>query len=79
MSLQVLMLPVRHFHLILKHLGRNNTNGQLDFVNGNGAFNITSLDLLDPLVDGYNFNATIYLHNPTPFTVEMVLSTLDPN
>ncbi|KAJ5161833.1 hypothetical protein N7492_007225 [Penicillium capsulatum] len=39
-----------------------------EYVNTDGTFNVTSLDLLDPPVDGYNFNATIALSNPTPFT-----------
>lgn len=43
-----------------------------DFVNSNGAFNVTSINILDPPVNGYNFNATITVRNPTPFTVEMV-------
>lgn len=44
----------------------------LEFVNEQGSFNVTSLKLLDPPVDGYNFNATISVRNPTPFSVEMV-------
>lgn len=44
----------------------------LEFVNEQGSFNVTSLELLDPPVDGYNFNATISVRNPTPFSVEMV-------
>jgi hypothetical protein len=43
-----------------------------DFVNSQGAFNITKLDLMNPPVNGFNFNATIALKNPTPFIVEMV-------
>ncbi|KAJ6031633.1 hypothetical protein N7540_002365 [Penicillium herquei] len=42
----------------------------LEFVNSNGAFNITTLDQLSNNTE-YNFNATISLRNPTPFTVEM--------
>ncbi|KAJ5912278.1 hypothetical protein N7504_001161 [Penicillium tannophilum] len=50
-----------------EHLGYNIT----EYMNSEGAFNITSVELLTPEVDGYNFNATISLRNPTPFSVEM--------
>ncbi|KAI9924175.1 hypothetical protein MW887_007125 [Aspergillus wentii] len=62
-------LPTAHLniHKILNMNGYNVT----EFVNKPGAFNVTSLDLLDPPVDGYNFNATISVRNPTPFSVEM--------
>lgn len=43
-----------------------------DFVNSEGAFNVSRIDLMVPPVDGYNFNATITVRNPTPFTVEVV-------
>jgi hypothetical protein len=43
-----------------------------DFINTEGAFNVTKIELLDPPVDGYNFNATISVGNPTPFIVELV-------
>ncbi|KAJ5835519.1 hypothetical protein N7447_001545 [Penicillium robsamsonii] len=62
-------LPTAHLniHKIMNVGGYNVT----DFINTEGAFNVTSIDLLDPPVDGYNFNATISVHNPTPFIVEM--------
>ncbi|KAJ5226886.1 uncharacterized protein N7469_006892 [Penicillium citrinum] len=62
-------LPTAHLdiHKTMKMNGYNVT----EFVNENGAFNVTNLDLLDPPVDGYNFNATISVRNPTPFSVEM--------
>lgn len=41
-------------------------------MNAEGAFNVTKLELLDPPVDGYNFNATISVRNPSPFIVELV-------
>ena len=50
----------------------------LEFINEDGAFNVTSLELLDPPVDGYNFNATITVRNPTPFIVEIVNHPLFP-
>ncbi|OQE29181.1 hypothetical protein PENFLA_c004G09270 [Penicillium flavigenum] len=42
-----------------------------DFINTEGAFNVTSIELLDPPIDGYNFNATISVRNPSPFIVEL--------
>ncbi|KAJ5174614.1 uncharacterized protein N7482_000491 [Penicillium canariense] len=62
-------LPTAHLniHKTMKMDGFNVT----EFMNSQGAFNITSLELLSPRVDGYNFNATIALKNPTPFIVEM--------
>ncbi|KAJ6188270.1 hypothetical protein N7519_003178 [Penicillium mononematosum] len=42
-----------------------------DFINAEGAFNVTSIELLDPPIDGYNFNATISVRNPSPFIVEL--------
>ncbi|KAJ5692873.1 hypothetical protein N7462_002296 [Penicillium macrosclerotiorum] len=62
-------LPTAHLN-IHKTMNMNGYN-VTEFVNSEGAFNITSLELLDPEVDGYNFNATLSLRNPTPFTVEM--------
>ncbi|KAJ5099055.1 hypothetical protein N7532_006056 [Penicillium argentinense] len=62
-------LPTAHLN-IHKTLDMNGYN-VTEFVNENGAFNVTSLDLLDPPVNGYNFNATISVRNPTPFSVEM--------
>ncbi|KAJ5673691.1 hypothetical protein N7507_002818 [Penicillium longicatenatum] len=59
----------------LEHLGYDFTahkpNPEAEFVNSNGAFNITSVELLTPGADGYNFNATVSLRNPTPFSVQM--------
>lgn len=43
-----------------------------EFVNTQGAFNISSIELMDPPVDGFNFNATIVVRNPTAFTVQVV-------
>ena len=43
-----------------------------EYLNGNGSFNISSIDLLDPPVDGYNFNATITVRNPGVFSIELV-------
>ncbi|KAJ5088881.1 hypothetical protein N7456_012497 [Penicillium angulare] len=62
-------LPTAHLN-IDKTLSMNGYN-VTEFVNSEGAFNITSLDLLQDNEDGYNFNATLALRNPTPFTVEM--------
>ncbi|KAJ5237219.1 hypothetical protein N7489_007310 [Penicillium chrysogenum] len=42
-----------------------------NFINAEGAFNVTSIELLDPPIDGYNFNATISVRNPSPFIVEL--------
>ncbi|KAJ5725025.1 uncharacterized protein N7483_006382 [Penicillium malachiteum] len=52
------------------HLNIHKTMKMNGFVNSNGAFNITTLDPLSNNTE-YNFNATISLRNPTPFTVEM--------
>ncbi|KAJ5129771.1 Protein of unknown function DUF3712 [Penicillium bovifimosum] len=62
-------LPTAHLniHKTMNVGGYNVT----DFINSEGAFNVTKVDLLDPPVDGYNFNATISVRNPTPFIVEM--------
>ncbi|KAF3386245.1 hypothetical protein F1880_000279 [Penicillium rolfsii] len=62
-------LPTAHLkiHKTMEMNGFNVT----DFVNTKGAFNITSLELMNPPVNGFNFNATIALQNPTPFIVEM--------
>lgn len=48
------------------------SNHVAEFVNANDAFNVTSVDLLETPVDGFNVNATISIRNPTPFIVEMV-------
>ncbi|KAJ5164098.1 Protein of unknown function DUF3712 [Penicillium coprophilum] len=53
------------------HLNIHKTMNVGDFINAEGAFNITSIELLDPPVDGYNFNATISVRNPTPFVIEL--------
>lgn len=69
-NLQAIMsLVSRHYILYLPLF-----NHPVDYVNTDGAFNVTSIDLLDPPLNGYNFNATISLMNPTPFSVEMVTS-----
>ncbi|OQD70684.1 hypothetical protein PENPOL_c001G03510 [Penicillium polonicum] len=62
-------LPTAHLsiHKIM-HVGSYNVT---DFMNAQGAFNVTKLELLDPPVDGYNFNATISVRNPSPFIVEL--------
>ncbi|KAJ5741688.1 hypothetical protein N7533_011097 [Penicillium manginii] len=55
-------LPTAHLdiHKTMSMDGYNVT----EFVNEQGSFNT-------PPVDGYNFNATISVRNPTPFSVEM--------
>ncbi|KAJ6111838.1 hypothetical protein N7523_007899 [Penicillium sp. IBT 18751x] len=62
-------LPTAHLdiHKMMNMNGYNVT----EFVNANDAFNVTTVDLLDTPVDGFNVNATISLRNPTPFIVEM--------
>ncbi|KAJ5259600.1 hypothetical protein N7478_012581 [Penicillium angulare] len=62
-------LPTAHLNMdkTLSMKGYNVT----EFVNSPGAFNITSLDLLQDNADGYNFNATLSLRNPTVFSVEI--------
>ncbi|CRG82754.1 hypothetical protein PISL3812_00100 [Talaromyces islandicus] len=62
-------LPTAHLNIdkTMKMNGYNVTQ----FVNSNGAFNVTSINILKPPVDGYNFNATLSVRNPTPFIVEM--------
>ncbi|KAJ5550491.1 hypothetical protein N7535_001567 [Penicillium sp. DV-2018c] len=62
-------LPTAHLniHKTMDVGGYNVT----DFINSEGAFNVTKIELLDPPVDGYNFNATISVRNPSPFIVEM--------
>ncbi|KAJ5895016.1 hypothetical protein N7495_006707 [Penicillium taxi] len=68
-DLKIGSLPTAHLniHNMMKMKGYNFT----DLANTPGAINITSLSLLNPPVNGYNFNATITLHNPTLFVVEM--------
>ncbi|KAJ5523684.1 hypothetical protein N7494_010334 [Penicillium frequentans] len=68
-DLKIGALPTAHLN-IDKTIHMNGYN-ITEFMNSNGAFNITSVELLMPEVDGYNFNATISLRNPTPFSVEM--------
>ncbi|KAJ5786930.1 uncharacterized protein N7503_012142 [Penicillium pulvis] len=68
-DLKIGALPTAHLN-IDKTMQMNGYN-ITEFMNSNGAFNITSVELLTPEVDGYNFNATISLRNPTPFSVEM--------
>jgi hypothetical protein len=43
-----------------------------EFINTDGAFNVTRVDILDEPVDGFNFNATITVRNPSPYIVELV-------
>ncbi|OQE47054.1 hypothetical protein PENCOP_c001G01929 [Penicillium coprophilum] len=68
-DLKIGALPTAHLniHKTMNVGGYNAT----DFINAEGAFNITSIELLDPPVDGYNFNATISVRNPTPFVIEL--------
>ncbi|KAF4760657.1 hypothetical protein HAV15_007684 [Penicillium sp. str.  len=62
-------LPTAHLNIHkIMHVGSYNVT---DFMNAEGAFNVTKLELLDPPVDGYNFNATISVRNPSPFIVEL--------
>ncbi|KUM63940.1 hypothetical protein ACN42_g3155 [Penicillium freii] len=62
-------LPTAHLSIRkIMHVGSYNVT---DFMNAEGAFNVTKLELLDPPVDGYNFNATISVRNPSPFIVEL--------
>ncbi|CEJ56143.1 hypothetical protein PMG11_02364 [Penicillium brasilianum] len=68
-DLKVGALPTAHLN-IHKTMNMNGYN-VTDFVNSQGAFNITSLELLNPSVNGFNFNATLAIRNPTPFIVEM--------
>ncbi|KAJ6111257.1 hypothetical protein N7486_003492 [Penicillium sp. IBT 16267x] len=68
-NLNIGALPTAHL-TIDKTINMNGYN-ITELVNSNGAFNITSVELLTPEVDGYNFNATISLRNPAPFSVEM--------
>ncbi|CAI7651013.1 unnamed protein product [Penicillium crustosum] len=57
-------LPTAHLNIHkIMHVG--------NFMNAEGAFNVTKIELLDPPVDGYNFNATISVRNPSPFIVEL--------
>ncbi|KAJ5614856.1 hypothetical protein N7528_008510 [Penicillium herquei] len=67
-NLKVGALPTAHLniHKTMKMNGYNVT----DFINSDGAFNITTLDTLSDNSE-YNFNATISIRNPTAFTVEM--------
>lgn len=43
-----------------------------EFLNNPDTYNITSVDIFNEPVNGFNFNATISVQNPTPFTVTMV-------
>ncbi|KGO42896.1 Protein of unknown function DUF3712 [Penicillium expansum] len=62
-------LPTAHLniHKTIKVDSFNITS----FLNMKGAFNITSMELLVPPVDGYNFNATISVRNPNPIIIEL--------
>ncbi|KGO67595.1 Protein of unknown function DUF3712 [Penicillium italicum] len=62
-------LPTAHLniHKTVKVDGFNFTS----FLNTKGALNITSLEIMEPPVDGYNFNVTISMRNPTPFIIEL--------
>ncbi|KAJ5815026.1 hypothetical protein N7474_006803 [Penicillium riverlandense] len=62
-------LPTAHLN-IHKTMDMNGYN-VTEFVNTPGAFNVTSVDILDNPVNGFNINATISIQNPTPFIVEM--------
>ncbi|KAH8426249.1 DUF3712 domain-containing protein [Aspergillus melleus] len=42
-----------------------------EFLNRDGAFNVTDIHILDPPKKGYNVNATVAFKNPTPFNVEV--------
>ncbi|KAJ5197982.1 uncharacterized protein N7498_007099 [Penicillium cinerascens] len=69
-------LPTAHLNIhMLMHMNGYNFTGEFTeevyFLNENGAFNVTSVDLLDPPVDGFNVNATMTIRNPTPFIIEM--------
>ncbi|EAW08095.1 DUF3712 domain-containing protein [Aspergillus clavatus NRRL 1] len=69
-------LPTAHLdiHKTMKMQGYN----VQEFLNSDGAFNVTSLDLLSPTTpEGYNVNATVAFHNPTPFSVEMGFVSLN--
>ncbi|KAJ5642469.1 hypothetical protein N7490_006469 [Penicillium lividum] len=68
-NLRLGALPIAHLN-IDKTMMMNGFN-ITEFLDNDGAFNITNVDLLSPEVDGYNFNATVSLRNPTPFKVEM--------
>ncbi|KAJ6073170.1 hypothetical protein N7467_011255 [Penicillium canescens] len=62
-------LPTAHLniHKIMNVNGYNVT----EFINTDGAFNVTRVDILDEPVDGFNFNATITVRNPSPYIVEL--------
>ncbi|KAF9894017.1 hypothetical protein FE257_008989 [Aspergillus nanangensis] len=68
--LKVGALPNAHLN-INKKMTMDGYNVQ-EFVNEPGAFNVTRLDFdTSSNVKGYNVNATVAFHNPTPFVVEM--------
>ncbi|THC96538.1 hypothetical protein EYZ11_003982 [Aspergillus tanneri] len=68
-DLKVNALPTAHldFHKTMTMQGYD----AQEFLNLNGAFNITDLRIISPREQGYNINATIAFRNPTRFTVEM--------
>ncbi|KAJ5776606.1 uncharacterized protein N7511_001617 [Penicillium nucicola] len=53
------------------HLNIDKTMNVAEFINTDGAFNVTRVDILDEPVDGFNFNATITVRNPSPYIVEL--------
>ncbi|CAG8187790.1 unnamed protein product [Penicillium salamii] len=62
-------IPTAHVNIRKNmHVGSYNVT---EYLNGDGSFNISSIDLLDPPVDGYNFNATITVKNPGVFSIEL--------
>ncbi|KAL4888776.1 xylose isomerase-like protein [Aspergillus ambiguus] len=60
------------------HLDIHKMMNMQEFVNSEGAFNVTSLDFSQtPDENGYNVNATVTVRNPTPFMVEMGEATFN--
>ncbi|KAK1146502.1 hypothetical protein N8T08_002931 [Aspergillus melleus] len=55
---------------IHKNMKMQGYNAQ-EFLNRDGAFNVTDIHILDPPKKGYNVNATVAFKNPTPFNVEV--------
>ncbi|KAJ5329852.1 hypothetical protein N7452_010242 [Penicillium brevicompactum] len=62
-------IPTAHVNIQkTMHVGSYNVT---EYLNADGGFNISSIELLDPPVDGYNLNATIAVRNPGVFSVEL--------
>ncbi|PLB43510.1 hypothetical protein P170DRAFT_513869 [Aspergillus steynii IBT 23096] len=68
-DLEIKGLPTAHLD-IHKNMKMQGYNAQ-EFLNRDGAFNVTDINILDPPVNGYNVNATVAFKNPTPFNVQV--------